>query len=298
MGRKTVVRGLVRTCLATEPTHTPSEVSVPGKPRASAGGTRHGDMRHDEKVRQVDGVGRNATCVQKAQQQEQVKRSRPRSHDRSRLKSSGEFTGDICNTVSDNAGVIRNCSANGSAGARRRLAAAPSLRGLLAPEGAQQLPLALGRPKVVDQGIQEAVETPHAQEHQIGGVGAVGGLLGPRDSLVELQVVRQEQTVGGREAQHEHHQHGQRHHHRSRPPARASREAVRHPAQRPDDPGVGHGGDQQGHEEEGHAEGHEVQLVVPDQIVRMLHIVAGGDVQLFEVEGLVGEDEGHRAGEG
>ena len=170
---------------------------------------------------------------------------------------------------------------------------------LLTPQDAGQLFLTLGGSKVVDQRIQEAVQTSQTQEHQVGWVGVVGILLLVLlHSLVELQVVGEQQTVCGCETQHKHHQHYYRHHHCSRSPAGASWDPDGDPAQAPDHPSVGHHRDEQRQEEEGAAEGDEVDPVLPDQIVYDLDVMTGGDVQCSDMMSLFGEDEGHRTSKG
>lgn len=185
-----------------------------------------------------------------------------------------------------------------AAGPVRGASAEAALGALLARQHAEQLPLALGRSKVVDQRVQEAVETSHTQKHQIRRIGTVRGLLGLTDPRVELQEVHQEQAVCGCEAHHKHHQHRQSHHHRSGSSAGAARHPARDAGQRPDHLGVGHRGDEQRQEEERAAEGDEVELAVPNLLLHRQDVMAGGDAQLLEVNGLLREDEGHRAGEG
>lgn len=68
------------------------------------------------------------------------------------------------------------------------------------------------------------------------------------------------------------------------------------PAQCPDHPRVRHHCDEHWYEEEGAAEGDEVDFVVFNEVINGLDIMAGGDVQLTEVYGLFGDNKGHRGG--
>lgn len=129
---------------------------------------------------------------------------------------------------------------------------------LLARQHVGQLSLTLGRSKVVGQGIQKAVHTSNAQEHQIESIGAIWGLLVLLKPLVKHQVVSQKETVGGHEAQHKYHQDCKRHHHCSSSSAGTSWDSRWHSAQGADNLGVRHHRDKQGQENQGAGEGDEV----------------------------------------
>lgn len=76
-----------------------------------------------------------------------------------------------------------------AAGSAWWMSADAALSNLLTLQCAGQLPLALGWSEIVDQRVQEAVQTAHTQKHQVRCIGSVRGLLGCLDSTVKLQVV-------------------------------------------------------------------------------------------------------------
>lgn len=106
----------------------------------------------------------------------------------------------------------------------------------------------------------------------------------------EANVVRQQDDVCRREAGHEDGEHGDSHEDGSR-----FLEAARHVggAQGLDDSHVADGGEDEGDEEEdGGEDGEEVE-VVSAQLVDVQHVMAGGDVQVRQVHGLLRGDQWH-----
>jgi len=159
------------------------------------------------------------------------------------------------------------------------------------PEQRRHLLLALGGGKVVQHWIQTAAEAAHTHGEQVGLVGAAAaaGRVG------QLDVVHHQEDVGGGEADHKHHQHHRGHHHRSGLP-----EAVLHVGRRQslNNTDVADGGDDERDEEEhGGVDGEEVPIVRL-QSLHVLHIVAGGDAQVGQMEGLPGDEERGDAPEG
>lgn len=157
------------------------------------------------------------------------------------------------------------------------------------PEQRRHLPLTLRRSKVIDQRIQAAADGSDTEGEQVRLVGTVAGVVGQKN------VVDHEDDVGGGEADHKHHQHQRGHDHSS-----GLFGTVVHVGggQSLDDAHVkDHGEDKRDEEEDGGVDGEKVD-VVNLQEVWILHVVAGGDVQVGQMQRLFGDQERRDSAQG
>lgn len=159
----------------------------------------------------------------------------------------------------------------------------------LTPEQHRHPPLELRRSKVIDQRVQAAADGSNTQGEEVRLVGPVAGLVG------QLDIVDHEDDVGGGEADHKQHQHQHRHDHCSFFFGAGVHVGG---SQSLDDAHVkDHGEDQRDEEEDSGVDGEKVNVVKLYDFW-ILHVVTGGDIQVWQIQRLLRGEEGRNSREG